>query len=465
MSYAIECKYLSEALETCYHRPISLLPLISKVIEKVIHNQTLNFLNKNRILYSYQSGFRKHYSTDTCLSYLTNKVQTGFEEGLLTGMVLIDLQKAFDTIDHGILLDKMKYLGFSTSTIDWFNSYLTNRSFIVNVGKEYSSPGKLSCGVPQGSILGPLLFLLYVNDMPQAVNSELLLYADDTCLIYTAKDTKTIEEQLNSDFNSLCEWFIDNKLSIHFGEDKTKSILFGTKRHLKNQTDLDIKYGDIKIKQHNKVTYLGCILDSNLSGESMATKVLGLVNGRLKFLYRKQRFLTFSLRRLLCNALIQPHYDYSCSAWYPSLSKRLLKKIQISQNKCIRYCLKLDNRSHVGFDEFKKLNWLPTKERVFQCICVNIFKFFNDMSPEYTSEIFHPSHRRHNTRASTLMLDLPFRKSCFGQKTLSYLGPKTWNTLPAEIKLRKNVNTFKHDIKKLFFEKLQKDTDDIFIYY
>ena len=262
------------------YRPISLLPLISKVIEKVIHNQTQNFLDKNRILYSYQSGFRKHYSTDTCLSYLTNKVQTGFEEGLLTGMVLIDLQKAFNTIDHGILLNKMK----STSTIDWFNSYLTNRSFIVNVGKEYSSPGKLSCGVLQGSILGPLLFLLYVNDMPQAINSELLLYADDTCLIYTAKDTKTIEEQLNSDFTSLCEWFIDNKLSIHFGEDKTKSILFGTKRHLKNQTDLDIKYCDIKIKQHNKVTYLGCILDSNLSGESMATKVLGLVNGRLKFL-------------------------------------------------------------------------------------------------------------------------------------------------------------------------------------
>ena len=147
--------------------------------------------------------------------------------------------------------------------------------------------------------------------------------------------TKTIEEQLNSDFNSLCEWFIDNKLSIHFGEDKTKSILFGTKWHLKNQADLDIKYGDIKIKQHNKVTYLGCILDSNLSGESMATKVLGLVNERLKFLYRNQRFLTFSLQRLLCNAMIQPHYDYACSAWYPLLSKNLLKKIQISQNKCV----------------------------------------------------------------------------------------------------------------------------------
>ena len=254
--------------------------------------------------------------------------------------------------------------------------------------------------------------------MPQAVYSKLLLYADDTCLIYMGKDTKTTEEQLNRDFNSLHKWFIDNKLSIHFGKEKTRSILSGTKGHLKNQTDLNIKYCDIKIKQHSKVTYLGCILDNNLSGESKAKKVLGLINGRLKFLYWKQRFLTYPLHRLLYNALIQPHYDYAYSAWYPSLSKRLLKKIQISQNKCIRYCLKLDNRSHVGIAEFKKLNWLPTKERVHQCICINIFKFFNDMSPEYTSEIFHPSYRRHNTRTWTLMLDVHFRKYCSGQKTI-----------------------------------------------
>ena len=116
----------------------------------------------------------------------------------------------------------------------------------MNVGKEYSSPGRLSFGVPQGSILGPLLFLLYVNDMPQAVNSELLLYADDTCLIYMGKDTKTIEEQLNRDINSLCEWFIDNKLSIHFGEEKTKSILFGTKRQLKNPKNLTLNMAILK---------------------------------------------------------------------------------------------------------------------------------------------------------------------------------------------------------------------------
>ena len=219
-------------------------------------------------------------------------------------------------------------------------------------------------------------FLLYVNDMPQAVKSDLLLYADDTCLMCTGKDIKMIEEQLNTDLSSLCDWFIDNKLSVHFGEEKTKSILFGNKRQLKNQRDLVLGYGNIEIKQYSKVTYLGCILDNDLSGESMATKVLSLVNSRLKFLYQKQKFLTLPLRRLLCNALIQPHCDYACPVWYPSLNKRLSKKIQTSQNKCIRYCLNLDNRAHVGIDEFIKINWLPTKERVAQCISVIIFKFF-----------------------------------------------------------------------------------------
>ena len=136
-----------------------------------------------------------------------------------------------------------------------------------------------------------------------------------------------------------------------------------------------------------------------------------------------------------------------------------------SQNKCIKYCLNLDNRAHVGIDEFIKINWLPTKERVAQCICVNIFKFFNKMSPQYMSEIFHPSHSRYNTRMATLKLDLPFRQSCPGQKTISYLGPNIWNNLAAETKLRRSVNTFKHDIKKLFFDKLKKQNDDIFFYY
>ena len=185
---------------------------------------------------------------------------------------------------------------------------MENRTFQVNIKNDYSNLGKLNCGVPQGSILGPLIFLIYVNDMPQAVDCDLFLYADDTWVGFTDKNIKTIENNLNRNFNSLCNWFVENKLSIHFGEDKTKSILFGSKRRLKNIDKLNIRRDNIKVSQQNKVTYLGCILDENMSGESMALRVLQKANGRLSFLYRKQSFLNYKLRRMLYNALIQPHF-------------------------------------------------------------------------------------------------------------------------------------------------------------
>ena len=255
------------------YRPISLLPHISKIIEKVIHDQTQKYLDDYNILYRYQSGFRKSYSTDSCLSYLNSKIDTGFESGLYTGMILIDLQKAFDTINHDILISNMKHLGFSKEATLWFKSYLSNRKlnrkFKVHINKTFSESGNLLCGVPQESFLGSLLFLLYINDMPQAIDCELLLYADDTCLIFQHKDIHEIEIVLNKNLSTLCDWFVDNKLSIHFGEDKTKSILFSSKHRLKNSKPLNIQYTDINIKQYSKVTYLGCIFDETLSGDSI----------------------------------------------------------------------------------------------------------------------------------------------------------------------------------------------------
>ena len=425
------------------YRPISLLPQLSKIIEKIIHGQVQKYLDEKKILYRYQSGFRAHHSTDTCLSYLSDKILQGFEAKMFTCMILFDLQKAFDTIDHKIFLDKMACLGFSNSTILWFKSYLQDRSFTVNIGKEFSNDGNLSCGVPQGSILGPLVFLLYVNDMARAVDCELLLYADDSCLIFRDKSIEHIESNLNRNFNTLCDWFLENRLSIHFGEDKTKSILFGRK-NCKNFKKLDIRRGDIMIKQHSMVTYLGCILDENLSGESMATRMLGKINGKLKFLYRKQNFLDGSLRRLLLNALIQPHFDYACTSWYQMLNKRLSKKIQTAQNKCIRFYLNLKNTAHIGATEFKAINWLPTKNRMDQCVCVNVMKFFNGTAPAYSTEIFHPANQGRITQRSKFKLEFPFRKSTSGQKCLSYLGPKIWNSLPSDLKSANNPNTFKH---------------------
>ena len=359
----------------------------------------------------------------------------------------------------------MKYIGFSQSTICWFRSYLLNRTFIVNVGEEYSEPGDLLCGVPQGSILGPLLFLLYVNDMPQSVSCDLLLYADDSCLVFSHNDISTIENQLNKDFNSICDWFVDNKLSIHFGEDKTKSIIFGSKKKLKSLKKLDIKRGDIQIKQHSEVTYLGCILDCNLSGESMALHALGKINGKLKFLYRNQKYLNYSLRRLLCNALIQPHFDFACLSWYPNLNARLKKKMQTAQNKCVRFCLNLGNRAHIGIKELQAINWLPVQNRFEQSVCVSIFRFFENTAPVYISEMYHSVEQSHRTRRSLNKLHLPNQITNRGLRTLSYIGPRLWNALSSTIKLASSVNTFKHELKKQFFSGLQKIENSPYFYY
>ena len=160
----------------------------------------------------------------------------------MTGMILIDVQKAFDMINHDIYLKRSSIIGFSDRTVKWCQSYLSNRKFTVNLENSFSEVSSISCGVPQGSILGPLLFLIYVNDMPMAVKCDLFLYADDTCLVFQSKNVKDIEKQLNEDFANICDWFVDNKLSIHFSEDKTKSILFVFKRKIKKLQKLEIIY-------------------------------------------------------------------------------------------------------------------------------------------------------------------------------------------------------------------------------
>ena len=206
--------------------PIPLLPLISKVIEKSIHDQSQGYLQRNGQLYIYQSGFRANHSTGTCLSRLTEMILNDADNGKHTDMILIDLQKAFDTLDHTILLEKKTCIGFSNKTVRWFHSYLTNKAFFVSLDNELFEAGTINCGVPQGSILGPLLFFaIYINDIPQALSdSQTYLYAVDTSIFYHYKDVAEFENVLNKQFASLCEWLVDNKVSIHFGEEKLNAF-------------------------------------------------------------------------------------------------------------------------------------------------------------------------------------------------------------------------------------------------
>ena len=174
-----------------------------------------------------------------------------------------------------------------------------------------------------------------------------------------------MNEQLNKDFHNICLWFIDNKPKAY--------ILLASKQKMKRAGKLEISFNNIEINQYSSLTYLGCILDNTLSGEVMATKTIKKINARLKFLHRKNDFLTPDLRRLLCNALIQPHFDYVCSSLFPNLNQKLKKKLQTTSNKSIRFSLQLSSKTRLTFQHLEKINWLPIKERVHQSILYHVY--------------------------------------------------------------------------------------------
>ena len=301
--------------------------------------------------------------------------------------------------------------------------------------------------------------------MVQAVNWELLLNANDTGLAFQHKGINIIEQQLNRNFSNICDWFVDNKLSIHFGEDKTKSVLLAPLNKCKKLRKLNISYGSLKIKQYSEVTSLSCILDESLSWESVALNVVSKMNTRLKVLYRKNKFLSPQLRRLLCNALIQPHFDYACSVWYPNLNKKVKTKLQTLQNKCVRFCLQLDNKTHAGITEFKQINWLPVNYRFGHSLAANVFKFFDDKCPLYMKDVFDKSCiSQASTGNSTMKPSQPLRRTNYSQHCISFLAPSLWNNLPNELKRCTNLNMFKHKIREYFLYKIRQKDNDIYLY-
>ena len=203
--------------------------------------------------------------------------------GNFVGMVCIDLQKAFDTVDFSILLSKLRAIGFSELAVNWFSSYLRSRSQCTEVDGEQSSFLEVTCGVPQGSILGPQLFLIYVNDMYSCLNCRLSLYADDSALFFAHRDPAVIANRLGIELANCKRWLIDNRLSLHMG--KTESLLFGTSRKLKRVENFSLTCEGEPIKRVSTVKYLGVELDENMSGEAHGKKLVSKCVGRISFLY------------------------------------------------------------------------------------------------------------------------------------------------------------------------------------
>jgi hypothetical protein len=440
----------NDKTEVGNYRPVSILSILSKIYERVVYDQVEEYLSKNNLLYMFQSGFRRGFSTDTCLIHLSDYIRFQMDQGNLVGMILLDLQKAFDTVDHGILLMKMEAMGLGKDILRWFKSYLSERQQLVNVAGSSSSYANITCGVPQGSILGPLLFLIYVNDMSAVVKNKLLLYADDSGILVAGKNKSDIESSLNEELDTVSKWLIDNKLSLHLG--KTESILFGSKPRLRSSPNLNISCNGQVIEPTSYVKYLGATLDQSLSCESMASSVIKKANSRLKFLYRKRNYLTQHTKKLLVMSLIQCHFDYACCFWFYGLSKMWKTKLQVTQNKILRFVLNLDHRSHIGPVQFLSENWLPVSKRVDQIILNQVFKIVRGSAPEYLGELFVSSKsvHSHSTRFSEKgSFSIPKVKS-FGIKSFAYMGCTLWNSLPRSITEIEQHHRFKDAVKNHF---------------
>ena len=296
------------------YRPISVLPVASNLLERAVHRQLYQFLSKHQILSPFQCGFRKNHSTESAAISFTDSIRRGMDQGLLTGAVFIDLRKAFDSVDHDIIVSKLKAAGISGTELHWFKDYLSNRTQQVNVENELSGARLITSGVPQGSILGPLLFVMLINDLPSRLNTcSTLMYADDTVLFYSSKDVNEIERALCRDLQLLESWLRDNSLFLN--KSKTECVLFGTASRLSTVTSFSIYVSGSLIERVSEFKYLGVVLDKSLSWTAHVKYILGKAEKRVGMLSRIRTNVTTDTAHLIYKSFILPVIDYSDTVW------------------------------------------------------------------------------------------------------------------------------------------------------
>ena len=304
--------------EKSNYRPISVLPVVSRLFEKLVFNQLYQYLNDNCFINSNQSGFRELHSTVTCLLKNTDDLYSGMDIGNLAGMVFVDLKKAFDTVDHQILCGKLESYGVLQRELAWFGSYLSNRVQYCRVNGVDSQIENINIGVPQGSCLGPLLFLVYINDLPRAIkNSTTSMYADDTSLCFQSKDLSRVNEALNEDLSRLDAWLVSNKLSLNVV--KTKSMLVSTKAKRKtlnkSNQNLQVNINGTELEVVSKIKLLGVLLDNSLDWKEQVQAVSLKVSRGLGILKHAKKFSPFSALTSLYTSIVEPHFRYCCSVW------------------------------------------------------------------------------------------------------------------------------------------------------
>ena len=426
------------------YRPISLLSSLSKPLEKYVHQHLCKYLNQNQLLYSLQSGFRPGHSCHTAVTRIVDTWLDNINKSLITGAVFLDLRKAFDLVNHEILLTKLNLYLKNSPALDFFRSYLTQRKQVVHVNGSHSLPGVVKHGVPQGSVLGPLLFCVFINDLPLSISNAKIqcdLFADDATLHSSDKCAQTIESCLQIGLDDVATWCDNNKMTLNPTKTECTIITTRQKHQLSDLSlNLQIKGEAIqKVKQHR---LLGVAVDNQLRWQIHIDDVCKSVARNAYLLSRIKTITTTDAKKIFYNAHIKSKLDYVSTVW-DGAGEVHLKRLNSLQRRAIKHIL--PDPDITTDEKLKNLNILPLSQHHLFNKGVTMFKIWNKKVPSYITDMFRVKTSQYSN--SRLDFHTPFPRLDLYKTSLLYSGSWLWNALPLHVKTSTTLTSFK---KRLF---------------
>ena len=426
------------------YRPICSLSPFSRILEKIVNNRMLDFIEKCNIFSPTQYGFRKGMGTEAALTNFIKYVHNSLTKELNVGAIYMDLSKAFDIMDLCILKTKLEHYGFRGIFLNFIMNYVENRNYYVYVNGYKSESKTVNIGVPQGSTLGPLLFLLFINDMHKC-SSHLYFnqFADDTIIMLSSPDSTDLNSKLEIEAAKVLVWFNSNKLLINL--DKTNCMLFSNKH---KQTNLTIKLNDHILERVSETKYLGIIIDDKLSWKPHIKYLSVKVSKSIAILKLVKNYFPRNILRMLYMTLIYPHFNY-CNIIWGSATKTTLEPLFLLQKKAVRLVNKSNYLAHT-FPIFQSL-FILNIHQVFKlnCLtfmykCLKLGKF-----PEFKNNLIRiSSSSSYNTRNHELFR-LPRERLNICKFSFYVIGIKFWNELNNDIKDCVNIHAFKRKLKTI----------------
>ena len=431
------------------YRPVSSLSFVSKFIERAVSVRIDRFLFYHDLISPFQSAYRPYHSTETVLLRLCNDIAVARGNHLLTCVIMLDLSAAFDTVDHCILLDRLSSsFNFSGVVLKWFSNYLMNRSQSVMINSHVSLPHSFLYGVPQGSILGPRLYSLYVSPISNIIDSYGLshhIYADDTCLYFSfpPADVAISIEILDACIYHLCDWFNSNFLKVNCN--KTNLIAFNS---FSVDSAIRINVSGVNVYPSSSVHYLGVTLDHSLSFEPHVLEICRSSFAFLRSLYRIRSYLPYAAVLSLVNVFIFSRLDY-CNSILSFCNNRTIGRLQRVQNCLVRLVKFLPRRSPTS-SAIRDIGWLRVDGRIFYKICCLAHKCIYGSAPFYICNLISssPSVTSISLRSnSSLILYTPITRFATVRRAFYYNAPRLWNSLPASLRCERRYNVFKRRLK------------------